>query len=148
MKKQLIAALIFGAIGSLLIFLVPSANLFVFGWILAGCAFIFLFMALGTALTRNKKGKKLSGWKLFALGDISLMIVLLVIALMNDNLLGAVLLMYGLPICGALLVLELILYKIVRMYDPGAPEQTQSSMPPRISFPANDVPKNDNGGDK
>ncbi len=151
MKKYLTAAIVLGAAAALLIFIVPSADLYVLGWILAGCALVLLFMSAGTAIAK-KKSKKPSGWKLFAIGDIIIMVLIAIVGLADiisaqdsaafgPGLLGGVLLYYGLPIFGALLVLELIVYKAVKMFKLKESDNTPAAeMPPRISFPAKDKP--------
>lgn len=129
-----------------------APTLFLPGLICAAAAVILLFMTIGSAAAA-KKGKKISGWKLFAFIDLGLIVVLgtlgaieLIIsedsASFGPGMLGAILLEYCLPVLGGLLVVELLAYKTVKMYQPDEPKQEpapaaeEKKLPPRISYPA------------
>lgn len=144
MLKYLIASGVLAAISIPLIMNIPSMTLFVVGWIMAAIAAVLLFMAIGTAISGKLK-KKPSPWKLFAIGDIVLMVIAGLLSLgdalfskgMGSGLLAAVLLYYGLPILVSLLIVELLAYKAVKMFSENAgPQEPETKLPVRIAYPA------------
>ena len=127
-----------------------APTLFLPGLICAAAAVILLFMTIGSAAAA-KKGKKISGWKLFAFIDLGLIVVLgtlgaieLIIsedsASFGPGMLGAILLEYCLPVLGGLLLVEFFVYKTVKMYQSGESEQEpapaeEKQLPPKIAYP-------------
>ena len=127
-----------------------APTLFVPGLICAALAVILLFMTAACAVA-GRKGKKISGWKLFAFSDLGLMLVLgalgaIELIISEDSksfgpgMLGAILLEYCLPVLGGLLLVELLVYKTVKMYQPEEPKQEpapaaeQKPLPPKIVY--------------
>ncbi len=155
MPKYLKPTIRLGAAGTAMLLLsiktAASPTLFLPGLICAALAAILLFMTIGSAAA-GKKGKKISGWKLFAFSDLGLMLVLGTLgaielfisedsASFGPGMLGAILLEYCLPVLGGLLILEFLLYKTVKMYQTEEPKQEpapaqEKQLPPRISYPA------------
>ena len=149
MPKYLAPAIVFG-IGTAAfwgIFMAgASTKMIVLSAACGVMAVIFLLM-----FVLNKVGKgKLSGWKMFAICDIVLMIAALLIGLLFDNpythgenlgdgWLGAILLWYGLPLLGGLLIVELLAYNAIKSKKADSSEQAANpsqKLPPRISYPA------------
>ncbi len=171
MPKYLRPALVFGIIAAGMIALwlsvVNILMLMVLGFICAAVAIVFLIMAAVSAVSRHRgKGKEPSGWKLFAIGDITVIVLLAIVGLADiisakdstffgPGMLGAILFYYGLPILAALLVVELLLWNVTKPYreDSGSDKgradgQESGTMPPRIAYPQqsdNDGNGNDNG---
>lgn len=128
MPKYLKPTLILGAVGAAL--LVVNAKVaaggmipFVLGFMSAAMALIFLIMTIITAVAKNKK---LSGWKLFAIGDLVLILISAVIGAADlitakdspafgPGLLGGILFYYGLPALIAVLIIEYFVWRIVCM---------------------------------
>lgn len=155
MPKYLKPTIVFGIIGAALLLLALKTTvantLFVPGMICAATAAVFLLMTAGAAITA-KRDKKPSGWKLFAISDSVLILmagalgaVELIIsedaASFGPGMFGGILLYYCLPVLAGLLIVELLAYKTVKMYNPGDPEpepspEAERKLPPKISYPA------------
>ena len=154
MPKYLRQALTFGVTAAVVllftIFVKNTATLFVIGCGSAALAAIFLLMTV-IAAVRGRLGKKeLSGWLLFVVSDIVLMLEAggigslgYDVSLGEDLTLGAVMLWYSLPLLGGLLLLELIAYRAYKHLTASIVEDVpdeQKKAPPRIEFPARDEP--------
>jgi fructose-specific phosphotransferase system IIC component len=137
MPKYLEPTLIFGALGAALTVLNVKTTVgglipFVLGFMCFAAATIFLIMTVIAALAKNRK---LSGWKLFAIGDIVLILFSAVIGAydlitakdspaLGPGLLGGILFYYGIPALAAVLVIEYFVWRTVRMMNENAePEQ-------------------------
>lgn len=150
MPKYLKPTLIFGSVGAVLLLLTlktsATSKLFAPGMICAVIAVVFLLMTIGAALTA-RRGKKPSGWKLFAIGDSALILIAGVIGAVDlitaedsesfgPGLLGGVIFYYGLPVLAGLLIVELLVYKTVKMYSADEPKQEpEQKLPPKIAYP-------------
>lgn len=128
MPKYLKPTVILGAVGAAL--LVVNVKVaaggtipFVLGFMSVATALIFLIMTIITAVAKNKK---LSGWKLFAIGDLVLILILAVIGATDlitakdsssfgPGLLGEILFYYGIPALIAVLIIEYFVWRIVCM---------------------------------
>lgn len=152
MPRFLKPTIIFGVIGAAFLLLslktTVANTLFVPGMICAALAVVLLFMTIAAAVTA-KSGKKLSGWRLFAIGDSALILVVGAIGAVDlitaedadafgPGLLGAIIFYYGLPVLAGLLIVELLAYKTVKMYSTDEPEPQpapENKLPPKISYP-------------
>jgi len=116
-------------------------------------AVIFLLMT-GIGFLWKKTGRKpLSGWKLFAVCDVLIMIAALLIGLLVDNpysagtamgdgWLGAILIWYGLPLLGGILIIELLIYRVYKSKTQELKsEEPEQKLPPRIPYPADTARK-------
>ncbi|MBQ7187088.1 MAG: hypothetical protein IJR91_05595 [Ruminococcus sp.] len=157
MPKYLKPAAVFGAAGAVLLLLTLavkwSLTLFVLGIFALGVAAVFLLMMF-MAIIGQKKGRRLSGWRLFAIGDTVLMLIAAAIGAVDlitsrdaeyfgPGTLGTVIFYYGLPVLGALLLLELFVWKIYKQMKEtsGEEEQSVQERPQRIAYP----PQTDDG---
>lgn len=152
MPKYLKPAAVFGAAGAVLLLLTLAAKwsltLFVLGIFSLGIAVVFLLMMF-MAIIGQKKGRRLSGWRLFAIGDTVLIFIAAVIGAVDlitsrdaeffgPGMLGAIIFYYGLPVLGALLLLELFVWKIYKqMKEAAGTEEDNSAQerPQRIAYP-------------
>ncbi len=145
MPKYLMPAIVFGVAAAAFwgIFLAGSSTkTIVLGAACAAMAVIFLLMFIMNTIGKGK----LSGWKMFAICDIVLMIAAALIALLGDNpyspgenmgdgWLGAILLWYGLPLLGGMLIVEILAYNVVKSNKKDSKEEPGQALPPKIAYP-------------
>ena len=151
MPKYLKPAAVFGAAGAVLLLVTLlakwSLTLFVLGIFALGVATVFLLMT-GIAAVGRRKNREISGWRLFAAGDAVLMLIVAAIGAVDlissrdaeyfgPGTLGTVIFYYGLPVLGALLLLELFVWKIYKQMKEtsGEEEQSVQERPQRIAYP-------------
>ena len=163
MPKYLKQAITFGVIGGVALLVTLAAKwsltLFVLGVFSLGVAAVFLLMT-GIAAVGRRKNREISGWRLFAAGDAVLMLIVAAIGAVDlitsrdaeyfgPGTLGTVIFYYGLPVLGALLLLELFVWKIYKQMKEtsGEEEQSVQERPQRIAYPPEspdkDVPKDE-----
>ena len=107
-------------------------------------AAVFLIITVVTLIQRSTGKRETSPWKLFAIGTALLIAAAVAIGVIDngdhpeklgDGWLGAICLYYGVPILAALLIFELIVWKIKQSFDEAeespAPQQTQPEQKPR-----------------
>lgn len=146
MQKQVYALIGLAAaagLGALRVLVFGGSSVFWLGEFFvssAAAAIMALICLINYLLRKRRSGKGVSPWKLFAVIDV-LLIVLLVLWSVWDmktdtgfmaGIGGAIGLYYGVPLLAALLVVELLVYKTVQMNK--APEKTdedkQTAAPP------------------
>lgn len=122
--KYLIPAGVLAAAGVPLILLIPNTELLVAGIMAVFTAIILIFTALARVIGK-RTGKRLSGWRLFAIGDLILLALALVMfAIFREEMLGAVM-VFAFPMLGALLVLEWLLWRMSKMVSTGNDEREE-----------------------
>ena len=114
------AALFCGA-ASAVLFFTEKIPLAVLGFAFFVSALIFLFMMMMTLGYRKREKPGISGWVLYAFTDMAFTAVVLILALsMKDgqswgsHAISHFLLWFGLPVHGALLILDIAAYKIYK----------------------------------
>ena len=151
MPKYLKQAIVFAVAGgaALLVTLAAkwSLTLFVLGVFSLGVAAVFLLMT-GIAAVGRRKNREISGWRLFAAGDAVLMLIVAAIGAVDlitsrnaeffgPGMLGTIIFCYGLPVLGALLLLELFVWKIYKQMTASIREESagEQKLPPKIAYP-------------
>lgn len=124
MLKYLIPAAVLAAVGVPLAATIPNVPLFVAGIMAIVTAIILAFTAI-VRFIGSRTGKGLSGWKLFAIGDLILIALAVVLFIVSYGEMLSAVMVYAFPLLGALLVLEWLLWRMSKIVSTGNDEREE-----------------------